>query len=146
MDSTLPPTETIHATCVGVNNRAIVIVGASGSGKSSLALQLIALGAQLISDDRTILTRRTNTLEASCPATITGLIEARGVGILRLPSIGATPVALVVDLDKTEEARLPDQHEIDLLGVTLPCLWNATSSHFAPAILYYIASGVRQPS
>ncbi len=144
MNTAQQPTEIIHATCVSFDTKAILILGASGSGKSSLALQLISLGAVLVSDDRTILTLHENTLHACSPDTITGLIEARGVGILRLPSVGRTPIALAVDLDKPEKARLPDPHGIDLLGITLPCLWNATSPHFASAILHYLAGGVRQ--
>lgn len=134
---------THHATCVCVDGRAGLILGASGSGKSSLALQLAALGAQLVADDRTLLTRTDGGLVASAPTTsFAGCIEARGVGILRLPHVASAPVVLVVDLDQSEDQRLPEPHRVTLLGVTLPCLWRASGPHFAAAVLHCLRSGI----
>ncbi|MCX7558667.1 serine kinase [Sulfitobacter sp. F26204] len=134
--------EIIHASCVRVAAKAVLIRGASGTGKSSLALQLTAFGGELVADDRTILSVSNNVLFAACPDPIDGKIEARGVGILRLPSAGQTPVALLVDMNKAEDARLPYRHTEMLLGVTLPCLWNAPSPHFAAAVLQYLRHGI----
>lgn len=114
----------------------MLLFGASGRGKSSLALQLIAYGAGLVSDDRTQLTASGGVLEASAPPSIAGLIEARGVGILRMPFIAAARVKLIVDLDQLEDARLPEPLERTLLGVTLPCLRRAEGPHFPAAILH----------
>ena len=136
------PSEIIHATCVSLDGSGTLIMGASGSGKSSLALQLIAYGAQLVSDDRTILTASGTRLMASCPDTIAGLIEARGVGILRLPHQHRTRIEFIVDLDSPEHKRLPEPHCKTLMGVTLPCLWHAPSAHFAVAVLQYMRGGV----
>ena len=47
--------ETIHASCVAIDGRALLIEGASGDGKSDLALRLIDRGATLVSDDYTCL-------------------------------------------------------------------------------------------
>jgi len=63
----MSPTTTIHATTVAVNGRGVMIRGASGSGKSALALQMIAMGAELVSDDRTSLIVHENRLIASPP-------------------------------------------------------------------------------
>lgn len=134
--------ETLHATCVCADGRAVLILGASGSGKSSLALQLTALGARLVADDRTRLTRTDGTIVAWAPATLAGCIEARGVGILRLPHLVSAPVVLVVDLDHSEDQRLPEPHQVTLLGVTLPCLWRAPGPHFAAAVLHCLTSGI----
>lgn len=96
-----------------------MILGMSGSGKSGLALALIGRGGQLVADDRVVLTRRQETLVASAPPAIAGLIEARGLGLLRVPAIPEAPLALAVDLDRPTEARMPQRVAITLLGVNL---------------------------
>ena len=70
-------TATLHATAVAVDGRAALILGASGAGKSSLALQLMALGAVLVADDRTVVQRDGSHIVADVPDTLRGLIEAR---------------------------------------------------------------------
>lgn len=131
----------VHASTVAVAGRAVLIRGASGSGKSALALQLIALGAALIADDRTILTRDDDCVVADAPKAIHGLIEARGVGLLQCAAVGQVPLALIVDMDDPEPKRLPDKHQDELLGVTLPVLRNPGAAHFPAAILLYLKQG-----
>ena len=129
----------IHASCVVLHGKALLITGPSGSGKSSLALRLIALGAELVADDRTILTLQGEALMATVPDSIAGLIEARGVGLLRIAhSAGPHEVKAVVDIGTSEEQRLPTPHRHSYLGVSLPCLHNADSPHFAAAMLLYM--------
>lgn len=128
----------LHATTVSIEGKGVLILGPSGSGKSSLALQLIALGAGLVADDRTEITRNGQVLTATVPSAIQGIIEARGVGILRLSNAGATPLSLAVDLSQDDEPRLPETHAYTILGVALPCLFPAPSPHFAVAIWLYV--------
>lgn len=113
----------IHATCVALPEGGVLLRGESGAGKSDLALRLIDGGARLVADDQTVLTRDGARLIARAPATIAGLIEARGVGILRLPPQRLAPevvVALIVDLvDPSRIERLPDAEREELLGVSL---------------------------
>jgi serine kinase of HPr protein (carbohydrate metabolism regulator) len=97
----------IHATCVRWKRSGILLTGRSGSGKSDLALRLIALGARLVADDRTDLTVVRGRLVAGAPKTIAGKIEVRGVGIVEIPHVAAAPIALVVDLSGRVE-RLPE--------------------------------------
>lgn len=136
----------LHATTVAVDGRGVIITGPSGAGKSALALQLLALGAALVADDRTIVTNRNGVLTAFAPASIEGLIEARGVGILELPAAGPIPLALAVDLDRTETERLPRLHRFNLLDIALPCLHNCASPHFPAAILLYLKGNRKEPS
>ena len=101
-----PPAETVHTSCVAIGGRAVLIGGASGRGKSDLALRLIDRGAALVSDDYTLVRAVDGRLLASPPETIAGKIELRGVGIVEFPPQREVPVALFVDLDLDAE-RLP---------------------------------------
>lgn len=132
----------VHASCVGWRGRAALILGASGSGKSTLALQLIALGAELVSDDRTALSRTADGLIAAPPDSIAGLIEARHVGLMRLPFAPHLPVSLAVNLDLIESERLPPQRSIAFLGVPLTLLHRVDGPQFPPALLHCL-SGAR---
>ncbi|MGH1445942.1 MAG: HPr kinase/phosphorylase [Cognatishimia sp.] len=132
---------TVHASCVALQGKAALILGASGSGKSTLALELMSRGAQLVADDQTQLLLKGDTLIASAPDAIKGKIEARGIGILNADPAPETPVKLVIDLDQTEDHRLPQWHTIARFGVTLPLLFNVPHPHFAPAILQYLSHG-----
>jgi serine kinase of HPr protein (carbohydrate metabolism regulator) len=128
----------VHATAVAFGARCVLIRGKSGSGKSDLALALLALSpdalaafghgplaAALIADDQVQLARIGGTIRASAPKTIEGLLEVRGVGIVRVPRVlSSAEVALVVDPVPAEEApRLPDPGvAADLLGIAVPRL------------------------
>ena len=101
-------TTNIHATCVRYRRAGILLIGKSGSGKSDLALRLIALGAKLVADDRTDLTVRNGALIATPPKTIAGLLEIRGLGIVETPNAASARIALVVDLSGKVE-RLPER-------------------------------------
>lgn len=132
---------TLHADCVAVDGRGLLVLGASGSGKSGLALNLMALGATLVADDRVILSRQNDSLMASAPASISGLIEARGIGLLNAATGGPVQVALVVDLDQTESDRMPPSREIDILGKTLTLLFKVDAPHFPAALVQYLKAG-----
>lgn len=126
---------TLHATTVCLAGRGLLILGAAGSGKSSLALQLMAYGADLVSDDRTIVEERDGTVIASAPTALRGKIEARGIGILVTEPAVACPVVLVVDLDQIEEARLPPDRETTILTQRIPLVYKSESGAFAAALL-----------
>lgn len=99
--------ETLHATCVAIGGRAVLIEGPSGSGKSDLALRLIDRGAVLVSDDYTLCVRAEKSLLASAPVTIAGKIEVRGLGILAMAHVDRVPVVLLVRVGEAVE-RLPE--------------------------------------
>ncbi len=110
--------ETLHATSVAIDGRAVLLEGVSGTGKSDLALRLIDRGATLISDDQTLLVRQGTALVARAPATIRGGIEARGLGIVTLPYVDAVPVALIVRLG-AEPMRMPERRQRRLAGIVV---------------------------
>lgn len=140
-----PATMTLHASCVAYWARGLLILGASGRGKSALALQLMAYGAELIADDRTDVTATRGVLHAASPPALAGLIEARGVGLLNAEHAQSAEVVLAVDLDTPETARLPVLHAMHLAGVLIPCLHKVDSAYFPAAILQYLKSGRRDP-
>ena len=112
--------ETLHASAVALDGRAVLICGPSGAGKSDLSLRLIDRGFTLVSDDQTIVHKQGEQLIASAPATIAGKLEIRGIGIVDMPTAADIPVALVVEL-ASELQRLPDNSpERLILGLAIP--------------------------
>lgn len=125
------PSETIHASCVAIDGRGVLIAGRSGAGKSDLALRLIDRGARLVCDDYTRLRRSGERLLASAPATIAGKIEVRGIGIVEMPAAGETEIALLLALDEPP-ARMPEEGVTrTIAGVALPAI--ALDPHEASA-------------
>ena len=98
----------IHASCVALKGKGVLILGDSGAGKSDLALRLIDEGAKLVADDRTELYVDKEKLFARAPKSIAGLIEVRGLGIVARPFVGKAAIALVVQLGVPERLPRPE--------------------------------------
>lgn len=110
----------VHATAVAIEGEALLLRGPSGAGKSDLALRLLEGGARLVADDQSEVSRRGDRLWVRPPAALAGLIEVRGLGILRLEALAEAPLALVVDLVPPEAVeRLPQAAVENLLGVAV---------------------------
>lgn len=114
--------ETIHASCVAIGDRAVLIEGQSGAGKSDLALRLIDRGARLVSDDYTLLLRQGGILLATAPATIAGRIEVRGIGIVDMPHVERVPAVLLVELADDVERMPLEARSRHVAGVSLPVI------------------------
>lgn len=138
----------IHASCVAIGNQGILIRGASGSGKSTLCLQLIdaegyglgrkVLRAHLVADDQVELQRRGGKLVARAPASLAGLVEIRGAGILATTHKKSVVLKLVVDLvPSTKVERLPNQsdQQTEIEGVKLPRIAIAMGNPAVTAIV-----------
>ena len=125
--------ETLHATTVAKDRRAVIISGRSGSGKSDLALRLLDRGFVLVSDDQTIVSKTGDRLIASAPATIKGKLEVRGVGIVEVESIDTAAICLWVNLE-SEIERLPDDGQSwQFLGLRVPLVNIDALTASAPA-------------
>jgi HPr kinase/phosphorylase len=119
----------LHATCIALGERGILIRGASGAGKSRVALELLHHAflarrfARLVADDRVVLSLRSGRLIARGVAATAGLIEQRGFGLMRIAHEPAAVVRLVIDC-VGEQTRLPPPSEriAILLGCNLPRL------------------------
>lgn len=135
----------VHASCVAAGDHGLLIVGASGAGKSSLALQMMALGAVLVGDDRIDLAMRDDQIIASAVPEIAGLVEARGIGLLRAQHTEPVPLRLVLDLDQPEPARLPEPATTPLLRQTVPLLRGAGVPNLAPALMQLLRMGRVDP-
>lgn len=112
--------ETVHASTIALDGRAVMISGPSGSGKSDLALRLIDRGFKLVSDDQTIVKRDGDRLLATAPPTIAGKLEIRGIGIVELEQVGDVPVALLVELTSDIERLPDDSRDRTILGIKVP--------------------------
>lgn len=133
----------VHATTVALSGRALLISGPSGSGKSDMALHLMAFGAALVADDQTLLQLKGTQVIASCPPSIAGRIEARGLGLLQAAPADPTPIAAILDLATPERDRLPPFRETILLGQTIPLLHKAETPAFPAALAQYLKAGRR---
>jgi HPr kinase/phosphorylase len=140
----------VHGTAVALGARAVLLRGHSGVGKSDLALRYLMSTApidgghdrRLVADDQVCLTRDGDCLLASCPATLLGQLEVRGIGIVQaLPVIQAVKLCLIVDLVAPQTVpRMPDERFERLHGVEIPLLVLAPFEASAPVKLALILS------
>jgi len=139
---------TEHASAVLVGARAVLIRGPSGSGKSRLAFELmqasrvLSLFARLVADDRAYVEAVGGHLLVRPTEALAGLIEVRGVGILRLAHEPCAVVGLTVDLAAADAARMPqeDSRKTEIAGIVVPRLPVAADEAAMPAVLALITS------
>jgi HPr kinase/phosphorylase len=106
----------IHASCVSRFGRGILLRGASGSGKSSLALQLIHRGWMLVADDQVELTATADALMATAPQQLRGWLEIYALGLCPMPTLLSSRIDFIVDLVEGPVERLPMPSPENLLG------------------------------
>jgi serine kinase of HPr protein (carbohydrate metabolism regulator) len=122
----------MHASCVALGDRGVLILGAPGAGKSDLVLRLIdepgygtgdeLIRGRLVADDQTVIERHGDALYASSPKTLAGLLEIRGQGIVAVDPLPEARLVLAVRLvPEAEIERLPEDPQIyQIAGVALP--------------------------
>jgi serine kinase of HPr protein (carbohydrate metabolism regulator) len=142
-----PPPASVHASAVCVGERAILIRGASGTGKSRLVLDLILAGragmiaaTKLIGDDRVRLDTRNGRVRVSGVPELEGMLEIRGLGIRRCDFTAEAEVALVVDLAASDAERLPPPERLKTLisEVELPRIPVAPGENPLPLLLGFL--------
>ena len=141
---TPPGTSSVHASAVLVGDRAVLIRGASGAGKSRLLFDLILAGnarqipeAMLVGDDRVFLKAKAGRLWVRPAPELAGLMEIRGLGIRRLDFVSEAIVGLVVDLDAPDAARLPATEALRTVidGIELPRIPVGAGFHPLPLVV-----------
>jgi|SRR5690348_5027742 len=136
----------VHGTSVALGGDGILLRGPSGSGKSDLALRLIDEGGRLVADDQTELRLSDDDISMTAPAAIAGRMEVRGIGILRVPTVAAAPLRLVVDLVPSAAIeRLPEWQSCDYLERRFPLIQLAPFEASAPAKLRLALRALGRP-
>jgi len=136
----------LYGTSIAIGDAGVLLQGPSGSGKSDLALRLIDEGARLVADDQTEVQRSGTDLAMSAPAALAGLIEVRGLGIVRVPHVAAAPLRLIVEL-AAEGAieRLPEARMRTIDGVSVPVIALDPQAASAPAKLRLAMKALSAP-
>jgi len=133
---------TIHGSAVALRDRGVLILGASGTGKTTLAVEMVARGAELVADDWVLIERgRAVGLVMSPPKPIAGLVELSGIGLIRLPFVDQAPLTFVADLDHPAEQRLPHPMRRPLLGTSAPVICCQGKAGLASALIAVLRAG-----
>lgn len=101
----------IHASCAAREGHGVLLLGPPGIGKSDLLLRLLDRGFVLVADDQVCIMDGV----ASAPAILAGLLEVRGLGIVKLPFIQYCRLVLAVELAKSSRIPHPVQHSLTKL-------------------------------
>ena len=130
----------VHASCVDVNGSGVLIVGRSGSGKSSLAINLLALGSKLVADDQCKLVRKNNSFRISKPDSLPKSIEIRGVGLVSVPMVNETSLDWVVNMDEVEKERMPTPQFTEIGGLRVPTVFGKDMDDLASRIYVLVSN------
>jgi HPr kinase/phosphorylase len=130
----------MHATCVDINGSGVLIVGRSGSGKSSLAINLIALGSTLVADDQCEIVKKNKKLSVFKPTSLPSSIEIRGVGLVSVPMVVETSLDWVVNMDEAETQRMPDLQFTEIDGYRIPTIFGKNMDDFASRIYVLVSN------
>ena len=120
---------------MAVGETGFLIQGQSGSGKSGLALQMMAMGAELVADDQVALAPAAGQVTASAPQTIAGRIEARHLGLISLPHKADVALHHCIDLAEEPEGRLPQTRFIEFFGIRLPLIAGRNVPNLAASMI-----------
>ena len=124
----------IHATCISIKKKGVLFLGKSGTGKSDMALKMIAYcQARLVADDRVDLRSYKDRLMATCPEKIKNLLEVRNVGIINLKAVKSAFVELAVELTTAQQERLPEQKFYEFEDIKIPLIKLNPFENSAPA-------------
>ena len=130
----------MHATCVDINGSGVLIVGRSGSGKSSLAINLIALGSKLVADDQCEIEKKNNKFRVFKPVSLPSSIEIRGIGLVSVPMVVETSLDWVVNMDEAEKERMPDLRFTEIDGYKIPTIFGKNMDDLASRIYVLVSN------
>ena len=125
-----------------INGSGVLIVGSSGSGKSSLAINMLALGSKLVADDQCQLVKKNNRFSVSKPASLPNSIEIRGVGLVIVPMVVETSLDWVVNMDEAEKERMPDLRFTEIDGYKVPTVFGKNMDELASRIYVLVSNAL----
>ena len=125
-----------------INGSGVLIVGSSGSGKSSLAINLLALGSKLVADDQCEIVKNNNRFCVSKPASLPKSIEIRGIGLVSVPMVVETSLDWVVDMDEAETERMPDLRFTKIDGYRVPTVFGKNMDELASRIYVLVSNAL----
>ena len=123
-----------------INGSGVLIVGSSGSGKSSLAINLLALGSKLVADDQCELVKKNNRFSVSKPASLPKSIEIRGIGLVSVPMVVETSLDWVVNMDEAETERMPNLRFTEIDGYKIPTVFGKNMDDLASRIYVLVSN------
>ena len=132
----------MHASCVDINGSGVLIIGRSGSGKSSLAINLLALGSKLVADDQCELVQKNNSFCISKPASLPKSIEIRGVGLVSVPMVNETGLDWIVNMDEVEKERMPTPQFTEIGGFRVPTVFGKDMDDLASRIYVLVSNAL----
>ena len=110
LNELMAPKTSMHATLLEIYGRGVLITGASGIGKSEIALELVRRGHRLVADDRVDVVNINKKLTGSCPELTKGVMEVRGIGIINVASMfGISSYKDRQDIDYAIELKMLDE-------------------------------------
>ena len=125
-----------------INGSGVLIVGSSGSGKSSLAINMLALGSKLVADDQCELVKKNNRFSVSKPTSLPNSIEIRGVGLVSVPMVVETSLDWVVNMDEAEKERMPDLRFTEIDGYKIPTVFGKNMDDLASRIYVLVSNAL----
>ena len=125
-----------------INGSGVLIIGRSGSGKSSLAINLLALGARLVADDQCEIVKNNNRFCVSKPASLPKSIEIRGVGLVSVPVVNETSLDWVVNMDEVEKERMPTPQFTEIGGFRVPTVFGKDMDDLASRIYVLVSNAL----
>jgi len=129
--------ESHHGILMRIAGYGVFIIGPAGIGKSSLALELISQGHQLIADDIVEFSKCSTTITGHCPPMLEGLLHTRELGLISIPTVygqkawqAQQVVHVVVSLQENvkSDSVLTIKKEYSLLGQPFPLLTLSTNN------------------
>ncbi|HBQ22134.1 MAG: hypothetical protein DBW67_04735 [SAR116 cluster bacterium] len=133
----------LQANGFSYRGEGILLTGPSGIGKTGLMLEMIRSGGQLVGDDAVVLHNQSGSLFMTPPDATKGLVELRGVGVIRLEPAEKILVTMHLCLGHKISERLPNAQQVSWLGVGLPSYF-LLMDQFAPARLHALVEGQLQ--
>ncbi|QHX36317.1 HPr(Ser) kinase/phosphatase [Spiroplasma sp. BIUS-1] len=142
MDDYFAPLTEVHASCINIFGKGVLLIGESGIGKSEITLDLVKANHLFVGDDRIVITKKSNELYGKSHEILKNLVEVRGIGIVDVSQTNGyqvilekTKIDLVIELTQFKKNGIDDSERLgntfagyEILGVDIPYIKIPVSS------------------